>query len=138
MPTQASKTQKDQKVRVSDFVRTGIKREEEAVANIMVRRREGEMRRWVEIRRLKVREPSITEAMNAANIVPKGRDVVLVCECAAFKAGVQKKTNRYMLPSKKQDARPRVRMRLSVKTVLSALLAGVADGEGVSEWWLSP
>lgn len=65
--------QKDQKVKDSELVRTGIKRVEEAVAKRMVRRWEGERRRCVEIKRLKAREPSITEAMNAAKIVPNGR-----------------------------------------------------------------
>lgn len=33
----------------------------------------------------------------------------------AFRKGVQKNTKRYMLPSKKQEARPRVKMRELVK-----------------------
>ena len=52
-----------------------------------------------------------------------------------MRAGVQKNTKRYMLPSKKQDARPRVRMRLSVKKVLRASFGGVDDSD---EEWLSP
>ncbi len=40
MPTQASKTQKDQNIRLGEVERTGISSEEDAVAKVMVRRRE--------------------------------------------------------------------------------------------------
>lgn len=78
----------------------------------------------------------MTEAIKAAKIVPNGRELglVLFCECAAFKAGVQKNTKRYMLPSKKHDARPRVRIRLSEKQVLSALSAGVEEDGDDGDW----
>lgn len=85
----------------------------------------------MDIKRLKRRDPTITDAIKAAKIVPNGSDVgfeeEIPCECAAFKAGVQKKTNRYMLPSKKQDARPRVKIRLSANMILSAFLGGGED-----------
>ena len=81
----------------------------------------------------------MTEAMKDANIMPSGREAE---GDAAFRAGVQKKTKRYMLPSKKQDARPRVRMRLSVMIVLRIFLAGGTCGVRVaglgSTSWLSP
>jgi hypothetical protein len=59
-----------------------------------------------------------------------------------FKAGVQKNTNRYMEPSKKQEASPRVKIRELVNTRLrmegfaaGALDTGVGD-ELREEVWL--
>lgn len=90
------------------------------------------------MRRLKRRAPSMTDAMKQAKIMPRGREEVE----DALRAGVQKKTKRYMLPSKKQDARPRVRMRVSVRMVLTMFLAGGREGErvaGLGVWsWESP
>jgi hypothetical protein len=77
---------------------------------------------------LKRREPSITEAMKVANIMPKGKSgepCGKLAAAAAFRAGVQKNTKRYIEPSKKQEARPRVRMRLSVRTVFKPDLGGM-------------
>jgi hypothetical protein len=48
------------------------------------------------MRRLKRSEPSITEDIKQAKIMPNGR--FLVCE-ADLRAGDQKNTNKYMLPS---------------------------------------
>lgn len=86
---------------------------------------------------MNAREPAMTEPMKHANIMPSGKegDWGLVRVWAALRAGVQKNTKRYMLPSKKQDARPSVRIRLSVKKVLSASFGGVEDSE---DEWLSP
>jgi hypothetical protein len=48
-------------------------------------------------------------------------------------------THRYIDPSKKHDARPKVRIRRSLKTVRSVDLAGEFSGDRiVSFWWLSP
>lgn len=89
----------------------------DAVAKRRVRRRDGERERDEEgdERREKRRDPSMQEAMKEANIRPSGKEVFEELECvwAVKRAGVQKKTNRYMEPSKMQDARPRVRIRLS-------------------------
>lgn len=89
----------------------------EAVANRRVRRRDGESEREDEgeERREKRRDPSMQEAMKEANIKPSGREVFGEWECvwAVKRAGVQKNTKRYIEPSKMQDARPRVRIRLS-------------------------
>ena len=75
----------------------------------------------------------MTDAINVANIIPSGRSSEpFSCAAAAvFRAGVQKKTNRYIDPSKKQDASPRVRMRRSVRTVFRTDLAGT--GEAAAE-----
>jgi hypothetical protein len=73
MPTQVSKTQKLQKVAISERRRMGMRSEVEAVAKIMVRRRVCVISWCVETRRLKKREPSITEDMKQANIMPRGR-----------------------------------------------------------------
>lgn len=102
--------QKLQKMVVSEEVSRGARRLEDAVAKMMVRSREGESI-WADMRTLKSNEPSMAEAMKQAKIMPRGRGWVDV----AFRAGVQKKTKRYIEPSKKQLASPRVRMRLSVK-----------------------
>lgn len=79
--------------------------------------------------KLNPRDPAMTEPMKEAKIIPSGRsgDLESECCCAALSAGVQKNTKRYMLPSKKQDARPRVRMRLSVKKVFNASFGGMED-----------
>jgi hypothetical protein len=53
----------------------GTSNELEAVANMIVRSRDGLRRRWEEIRVLKRRDPSITDAMNVANIIPRGSSV---------------------------------------------------------------
>lgn len=127
----------------------GASKEEEAVAKMMVSRRDGERSWYFEISKLKSREPSITEPIKHAKIMPSGRSgdvdfgrLVILWAAAAFRAGVQKKTKRYIEPSKKQDARPRVRMRLSVMMVLRTFFAGGIEGEreaGVGSWsWLSP
>jgi hypothetical protein len=53
-----------------------------------------------------------------------------------LRAGVQKKTNKYIEPSKKHEARPRVRIRRSVRTVFKTDLAGTGDAAveaGVSD-----
>jgi hypothetical protein len=42
---------------------------------MIVRSRDGLRRRWEEIRVLKRRDPSITDAMNVANIIPRGSSV---------------------------------------------------------------
>lgn len=107
----------------------------EAVAKIMVRRRAWDMSWYFETRRLNEREPAMTDPMKQANIRPSGKSGDWASVWAAVSAGVQKNTKRYMLPSKKQDARPRVRMRLSVKKVLRASFGGVDVG---NEEWLSP
>lgn len=76
----------------------------------------------------------MTEAMKAAKTMPKGKSGIpwrFSAAAAAFKAGVQKKTNRYMEPSKKQDARPRVRIRRSVSTILRADFAGIGECEPI-------
>ena len=79
---------------------------------------------------MKRSEPSMTEPMNEAKIMPKGRSgevggiVVGRAARVAFKAGVQKNTNRYMLPSKKHEASPIVRMRLSESTTEIADFVG--------------
>ena len=127
----------------------GASREEDAVAKMIVSRREWERSWYLETTKLKSREPSITEPMKQAKIMPRGRsgDVgfgtpVILWDAAALRAGVQKKTKRYMEPSKKQEARPRVKIRLSVMMVLSTLFAGGIEREsdaGVGSWsWLSP
>jgi hypothetical protein len=134
MPTHSSKTQKLQNVSDSEVERRGVSKEVEAVAKTMVRRREGDRSWYLEMRRLKRREPSMTAAMKEAKIMPRGREED---GDAAFRAGVQKKTKRYIEPSKKQDARPRVRMRLSVRMVLRMFLAGSAWGvrvAGLGSW----
>lgn len=71
----------------------------------------------------------MTEAMKQAKSIPSGRSVGRGEEFnrAALSAGVQKKTKRYIDPSKKQDARPSVRIRRSENTTLSAFLAGIED-----------
>jgi len=71
----------------------------------------------------------MTDAINVANIIPKGRSAepFSCAAAAAFRAGVQKKTNKYIEPSKKQEARPRVRMRRSVRTVFRTDLAGIDE-----------
>ena len=91
-------------------------RAREAPARKMVR-----MRRWVcemswyfEAMRLKRREPSITEDMKQANMGT----------LRGFQCGCPEKTKRYIEPSKKQDARPRVRIRWEVKAVLREDLLG--------------
>lgn len=113
----------------------------EAIAKMMVSRREGERSWYLEMSRLKRSEPSITLAMKEAKIMPRGREWVEGLD-AAFRAGVQKNTNKYMLPSKKQLARPRVRMRLSFMIVLRMLWAGGTWGVRFarlgSQSWLSP
>lgn len=100
-----------------------------AVANIMVSKREGEIIWYLETRRLKAKDPSMTDPMKQANIMPKGKSggEFEPYSWAAFKAGVQKKTKRYIEPSKKQDARPRVKIFLSEKTILRTFLAGTSD-----------
>jgi hypothetical protein len=79
--------------------------------------------------------------MNVANIMPKGNSGKPCGDwaaAAAFRAGVQKKTKRYIDPSKKQEASPRVKMRESVKTVFKADLTGMgAEAEeelGSDDW----
>jgi hypothetical protein len=94
---------------------------------------------------LKRRDPSMTEAINVANTIPKGNsgdprgDWVAA---AAFRAGVQKKTKRYIEPSKKQEARPRVKIRESLRTNFREDLAGMnveAEERLASDSsWLSP
>lgn len=134
MPTQPSKMQKDQNVKYGFLVIIGTRREEEAVANMMVSKRECEII-LEDVRALKMRDPSVTADMKHAKIMPKGRLSFLEAD---FRAGDQKKTNRYMLPSKKQEARPSVSIRLSVKNIFRAFLAGV-DVVAVSDvLWLSP
>jgi hypothetical protein len=74
--------------------------------------------------RLNSKEPSITLAIKEAKISPSGSGE----ECGgkvAVNAGVQKKTKRYIEPSKKHDARPRVKMRRSVRMVRSTEFDGV-------------
>lgn len=83
-------------------------------------------------RRLKNRDPSIIEAMKQANIRPRGR--LLVGLCIERRAGVQKKTKRYMEPSKNAEARPRVKMRGEVRTCVR--LRGLAGTEDVDVWEL--
>lgn len=101
----------------------------------MVRRRAWEISWYLETRRLKAREPAITDPMKQAKIMPSGNSGDFERDWAALRAGVQKNTKRYILPSKKQDASPRVRMRLSVKNVLRASFGGLDDSE---DEWLSP
>lgn len=85
---------------------------------------------------MKRRDPSMTDAMNVANIMPRGSSVELFdcAAAAAFRAGVQKKTNRYIEPSKKQEARPRVRMRRSVRTTFRTGLAGMVEATVSTDW----
>jgi len=118
IPTQASKTQKLQNVNASFLTRTVTRRLLLAVAKMIVRRRAWDISWYFETRRLKASEPSITEPMKQAKIIPSGRFAdEPIWACVAFKAGVQKNTKRYMEPSKKHEARPMVRIRLSVKTI---------------------
>ena len=126
IPTQASKMQKLQKVKTSLWTTTVTSKLLLAVAKIMVRSRAWEISWYFETTRLNIRDPSMTEPMKQAKIMPSGRDGESAC-WVAFNAGVQKKTKRYMLPSKKQEARPMVRIFLSVKTVLSAFLVGAEE-----------
>ncbi len=72
MPTHSSKTQKLQKVIVSELETIGMSNELEAVANMIVRSREELRRRSEKIRLLKRSDPSMTEAMKVANIMPRG------------------------------------------------------------------
>lgn len=67
---------------------------------------------------MKSNEPNITLAIKEAKMSPSGRGDEFGGK-VAVNAGVQKKTKRYMEPSKKHDARPRVRMRRSVRMVRS-------------------
>jgi len=91
----------------------GRRREREEMKKVRVRMWEWE-RIEEEVSRVKRREPSITEDMKEANIRPRGREEGL--EVVALRKGVQKKTKRYIEPSKMHEARPRVRIRGLVKT----------------------
>jgi len=108
---------------------------------------------WVVIRcfetsRLKSREPSIVADMKAAKIMPNRRSVAStgwseewargwVSECAACNVGVQRKTNRYIAPSKKQEVSPRESMRLSFIADLRAFdVGGIEVSIGLS--WVAP
>jgi hypothetical protein len=106
----------------------------DAVEKIMVRSLEGGslVARSGE-RCVKRREPSITDAMKDAKIIPRGKEGA-AGDWVDFKAGVQKNTKRYMEPSKKQEASPRVKIRVLVKTrfrmegfAAGALETGVGD-----------
>jgi hypothetical protein len=114
----------------------GTSNELEAVANIIVRSREGLRRRCEETRLLKRSDPSMTEAMKVANIMPSGSSAEPFNGAAAavLRAGVQKNTNKYIDPSKKQEARPRVRMRRSVSTVFRTDFAGTDEAVESIDW----
>jgi len=73
---------------------------------------------------VKMREPSMTEAMKEAKIMPRGRGGEDGDGWVDFRNGVQKNTKRYMLPSKKQEARPRVKMRGLVRIRLRTEAVG--------------
>ncbi len=107
------------------------------MAKVAARRRTWEMSLYSETKMLKDNAPSITEPIKQAKIMPRGSEGERTSSCAAFNAGVQKNTKRNMLPSKTQEASPSVRMRLSVKNILIAFLAG-AEGVESEDWWVSP
>lgn len=94
---------------------------------MIVRRRVWVREGKVEESWVKVREPSITEDMNEAKIMPRGRAGEDGDGWVDLRKGVQKKTKRYMLPSKKQEARPRVKIRGLVKIKLRAEVVGGGD-----------
>lgn len=74
-------------------------------------------------------EPSIIEPMKLAKMMPKGRMLRRPDSlCDAFKAGVQKKTKRYMEPSKQQATRPKVRVCLSTFNGVSTISASQGFG----------
>lgn len=108
----------------------------EEMAKMIVRRRVWVREGKVEESWVKVREPSMTEDMKEAKIMPRGRGGDEGDGCVDLRKGVQKKTKRYMLPSKKQEARPRVKIRGLVKISLRADGAGGGVLE-VREGWLA-
>ena len=85
-----------------------------ATAKTMESRREWDIRFHDDTRRLNTSDPSIIAPIKLANIMPNGRSPEFPAAMrVAFNAGVQKKTKRYIEPSKKQEESPIVRMRLS-------------------------
>lgn len=101
------------------------------MAKTIVRRRVWVSEEKVDERWVKIREPSMTEDMKLANIMPRGSGGDDGDGWVAFRKGVQKKTKRYMLPSKKQEARPRVKIRGLVKIRVRTELVG----SGSLELW---
>lgn len=90
---------------------------------------------------MKISEPSMTEDMKLAKIIPRGSGGEVGDGSVALRKGVQKNTKRYMLPSKEQEASPRVKMRGLVKIKLRTEVVGgeslaVRDGElGLGDVW---
>lgn len=125
MPTHTSKTQNDQNVMgVEVGKRSGRRSERDEIEKMMVSNLVCVIIDE-EMSRLNMREPSIVDAMKDAKIRPSGRGVEE--ERVERRAGVQKKTKRYIEPSKKQDARPRVRIRRSLR--MYEIVELVVDGE---------
>ena len=63
-------------------------------------------------------EPSIIMHMKQEKISPNGRpSVIPLCARALFKAAVQKKMKRYIVPSKKHDATATDRIRVSTHQI---------------------
>lgn len=121
---QASNKQKHQNVSVSLFIKTEISSEAVETAMATVRKCAGPsmlMKLLVAVSedpRLKAIDPSIMAAMNVAKMSPNGIEDCSPADglekaCADLSAADQKKTKRYMEPSKTQHTKPKIRIRLS-------------------------
>lgn len=88
--------------------------------------------------------PSIILAMKVEKMTPNGRmagDVVKSDAArrapawADFMAADQKKTKRYMVPSKAVEMIPSTRMRRSARTIENPDFSDVDDEEALSPWF---